>query len=1223
MKKALSLFLALCMVFTTFPVWVMAQEVDTITGLSEEIIGFSGGKIQSTTNSPGIRIDSGATALTIKDCTISGNTSGIAFENPSGFQSLDIIASTVTGQQGIYYSSNCNYKPVGAINIKNSQIIGNGTFYNHYGIHLNYAMTDGIHIDGGTIFGVSRAVYCQIGSTNNIITVSGPALLKATNNSAIISVKLQMNGVKVVKASMNSDGSLPDNPYDASKLTSYKYLEFAPKDTYTITYNANGGDGTMEAGTAIEEEAFPLPENGFTPPEGKRFQAWAIGSTSGTQVSAGGSYTFTADTTVYAIWEDITYTITYNANGGTGSMTNGTATYGKPFTLPANGFTPPAGKRLKAWAIGSTFGTQVSAGDSYTFTADTTVYAIWEDITYTITYNANGGGGSMTDGTATHGKPFTLPENGFTPPAGKRFKAWALGGTSGTQRSAGGSYTFTADTTAYAIWEDITYTIAFDANGGTGSMTAGTAREGESFQLPANGFTPPAGMRFVAWAIGDPSGTQVSASGSHTFTANTTVYAVWEDIPTYTITCDANGGEGTMATGTAREGESFQLPANGFTPPAGKRFVAWAIGSPSGPQMSAGSWYLFSANTTVYAVWEHITYTITATAGAGGSISPSGGVTVNSGDSRTFTITPNSNYSIADVKVDDVSQGKITSYTFDNVTADHTISVTFNHNGGSSSGRSSDDDDSSSGGSSGSSSNAAPLVVADQPNAPTQGETTVSGTVDASGNLTVNVTNQAVTNALDQALAEARKNGTAENGVTVVIQAGTSGNWAGTAAGSRVTVNLPKAVQETIIAKQIINTVIVVNNPDIRVGLDLTAVREINQQAKSDVHITATRRSSERLTGDARNAIGNRPTFDLTVNYGSGKQVQSFGSGTVAIAIPYTLGATETAGNLMAVYVDDNGKVHWLTNSVYDSEAKVLRFTTNHFSTYGVGYKQGNAFTDLGTHWAKDDIEFAVSRGLLGGTTATTFGPNAALTRGALVTALGRLANVDVSGYAKSSFADVKQGAYYLGYAEWAAKKNILEGSNGKFAPDQAITREQLAVILHSYAKATGFTLPKVQVENTFADSSKISVSAKDAVKQVQMAGILSSKQSNRFDPKGTVTRAEFAAVLRRLVERKISGDAMQGWVRNDAGQWVYCQDGKPVTGKKVVDGQTYAFDQHGVTADEPKKRKAGTYAVQQGDSFWLIAYKVGCTISDLEHLNRKSRNDMLHPGDVLQIPQK
>ena len=80
---------------------------------------------------------------------------------------------------------------------------------------------------------------------------------------------------------------------------------------------------------------------------------------------------------------------------------------------------------------------------------------------------------------------------------------------------------------------------------------------------------------------------------------------------------------------------------------------------------------------------------------------------------------------------------------------------------------------------------------------------------------------------------------------------------------------------------------------------------------------------------------------------------------------------------------------------------------------------------------------------------------------------------------------------------------------------------------------------------------------------------------------------------------------------------------GKAVTGTKNIGGTTYTFDQYGVTADVPKNRKYGTYTVQKGDSFWLIAYKHGCTMKELEMLNDKSRFSLIHPGEVLKVPEK
>lgn len=462
--------------------------------------------------------------------------------------------------------------------------------------------------------------------------------------------------------------------------------------------------------------------------------------------------------------------------------------------------------------------------------------------------------------------------------------------------------------------------------------------------------------------------------------------------------------------------------------------------------------------------------------------------------------------------------------------------------------------------------NSSPVIVTqpilDKPNSPTQGEIKIPGKVDKKGNTKVNITDRTVIDAIEKAVEDAKKNGNEQNGIAVVLRVDT-----GNKVSSNVTVNLPKTVQNIIIEKKIVNILVVVDNPDIRIGMDLATIKEINKQAKSDVNITATRMDSGKLTGNAKKAIGSRSVFDLKVNYGKGKQVKNFGSGSVWVTIPYSLGANEKAGNVQAVYVDDKNKVQWLTNSFYDSVEKVLRFRTNHFSTYGIGYQKTNtAFTDIADHWTKEDIEFVVSRGLLSGISDTTFSPNAAMTRGMFVTALGRLANVDVSGYKKSSFTDVNKDAYYMGYIEWASKNNIVtDTGNGTFSPDMSINREQMAVILENYAKAIGFTLPKVYVENSFVDSHKISAYAKDAVKHMQMGGVLYSKNGNLFDPLSTATRAEVSVVLRRFVELTISCDIMWGWAQNDSGEWLYYKNGKALTGMQTIDGIQYYFNTNGI----------------------------------------------------------
>ena len=476
---------------------------------------------------------------------------------------------------------------------------------------------------------------------------------------------------------------------------------------------------------------------------------------------------------------------------------------------------------------------------------------------------------------------------------------------------------------------------------------------------------------------------------------------------------------------------------------------------------------------------------------------------------------------------------------------------------------------SSSSGSSDSNSSVTPPAEA-KPSTPTEGEIKVEGTVDASGNVTVTLPGNTVDEAIKKAEDEARKNGNLSGGVTLALNISTgSGN------PDSVTVDLPKLTQETIINKKIANTVIMVDKPDIKIAIDLPAIQSINNQANADVNIIATKRNGAELTGAAKAAIGSRPVYEFKVHYSGGKQLTSFEGGSISVAIPYILGAGEQVGGVSAVYVDNNGNVNYLTKSVYDSVNNMLRFSTNHFSTYGVGYQAPAEFTDLSEHWAKDDIQLVVNRGLINGTDTTTFSPDAPMTRGMFVTALGRLAGADVSSYKESSFTDVKADAYYMGYVEWAVQQGIIKGATANtFGPDGIVTREQMADMMAKYAKAIGYSLPKAHEQNTFADAATISTWAADSVKAMQMAGVLAGKNGNQLVPRGTATRGEAAVTLRRFMGLMIDVSTVQGWMRNDDGQWMYYENGKPVKNThKNVDGEDYGFDAYGITPDFPKKK--------------------------------------------------
>ena len=241
---------------------------------------------------------------------------------------------------------------------------------------------------------------------------------------------------------------------------------------------------------------------------------------------------------------------------------------------------------------------------------------------------------------------------------------------------------------------------------------------------------------------------------------------------------------------------------------------------------------------------------------------------------------------------------------------------------------------------------------------------------------------------------------------------------------------------------------------------------------------------------------------------------------------------------------------------------KMVIFSTNHFSTYGVVYnRNAPIFNDIVNHWAEDEILFVTNRGLLNGTENGQFSPNMSITRRTLVTALGRLANVNIASYTKSSFTDVKADDPGMGYAEWAAKNNIMKGiGNGQFAPDSPITREEIANILYNYAKATNYTLPTIRKSVIFADNSSISNSCKNSVKAMQQVGILMGEDNNKLNPKAKATRAEASAMLHRYLNLTIDRATAEGWTKNDSGRWLYYNNGKALVGWQTTNTASFYF---------------------------------------------------------------
>ena len=383
------------------------------------------------------------------------------------------------------------------------------------------------------------------------------------------------------------------------------------------------------------------------------------------------------------------WTITFNAGGGSGNMDSVTVKTGTNYILPECGFTAPTDQEFKAWEIS---GTEYKVGDTYTVSGDTEIKALWENsvitpTTYTVTVSNDGNGtGTATPSTAATGTEITLTAK---PNTGYHFKEWQV--ISGGVTIKNNKFTMPNDNVEVkAVFEEdvpapteFTITMKTDGNG-TASASHAKAIVGTEITLSA---TPKTGYHFKEWQV-ISGGVTIKDNKFIMPSANVEVKAIFEeDVPApteYTITYDLAGGtaEGNPDTYTI-ETRTFTLKnptKSGYT------FTGWSGTGLTGednltviiPKGSTG-------NRSYTAHWRYnggggsgySYYTIKATAGTGGSISPSGNVSVREGRDQTFTITPDKGYAVANVKIDGKSIGAVKSYTFENVSRTHTIEVIF------------------------------------------------------------------------------------------------------------------------------------------------------------------------------------------------------------------------------------------------------------------------------------------------------------------------------------------------------------------------------------------------------------------------------------------------------------------------------------------------------------------------------------------------------------------
>lgn len=460
-----------------------------------------------------------------------------------------------------------------------------------------------------------------------------------------------------------SDTYYPDNPITVKIVSSNSTIvgqtgciqlaQIVPgsggkPDTYTVSFNANGGSGAPGAQTKTYGVTLTLSSTKPTR-SGYEFIGWGS-STSDTSVdyNAGDSYTVNAGTTLYAIWKK-TITLSYNANGGSGapgsqSATVYNATTSNKFTISS---TKPTrtGYTFAGWSTSNTAtSSSYNSGGSITLSSSDTLYAVWTEHYLTVNYYSNNA--TSYNGTSTALN--TVNNNNVLIWTQKYYYStyykdglndYSSGSTLGMVRtgysstgnwgtSTSGGYLISQNTgitgeslaqalgktlasgnasvNVYAQWAANTYTIAYNGNGHTSGSTANSSHTwGVAKNLTANGFVK-TGYDFAGWGEGTSDGVKYTdkQSVSNLTSDNggtVTLFAKWE-AKTFAVTFDANGGSvGTASITVTYDSTYGTLP---IPTRAGYKFLGWYTAKSDGTQITSSTKVTITAAQTLYAHWE-------------------------------------------------------------------------------------------------------------------------------------------------------------------------------------------------------------------------------------------------------------------------------------------------------------------------------------------------------------------------------------------------------------------------------------------------------------------------------------------------------------------------------------------------------------------------------------------------------------------------------------------
>ncbi|MDD3231385.1 MAG: S-layer homology domain-containing protein, partial [Oscillospiraceae bacterium] len=386
--------------------------------------------------------------------------------------------------------------------------------------------------------------------------------------------------------------------------------------------------------------------------------------------------------------------------------------------------------------------------------------------------------------------------------------------------------------------------------------------------------------------------------------------------------------------------------------------------------------------------------------------------------------------------------------------------------------------------------------------------TTVTAKTGSDGKAAASVTQSQVNSAIEKAQKAAKNNGAAPK---VEIQV------SGVSNASTTETTLPKAGVQALVTGKMESMTL--SSPVATMTFDAKAIAAIAGAASGNVSFTVSNVKNSTLSGAAQQVVGDRPVYNLSVTSG-GSSISQF-DGTVTVSLPYTPAAGEGPDAIVAYYINADGEPELMQNCHYDAEAGALVFTTTHFSTYAVGYNK-IAFSDVSdSAWYADAVSYLAAREITSGTTETTFSADATLTRGQFITLLMRAYGIEPDESSADNFTDAGN-TYYTGYLAAAKRMGISNGvGDNKFAPDQAITRQDMFTLLYNALKVLD-KLPEGdsgKVLSDFTDGGNVSSYAQEALTYLVKTGTVGGN-NGQLNPTDTTTRAQMVQVLYNLLSK-------------------------------------------------------------------------------------------------------